>query len=110
MVDFIKENYQWLSVLVFDLIIAVFALIRRVKIVQTPLDKTLVMLSGFIDFAENRFGSGHGSEKMDLVLMLARRFYKSVGGHDEDIDDLLRVNIEAILSTPQKKGASDEKK
>lgn len=109
MIEFIEENYQWLSVLVFDLIIAIFALIRRVKIVQTPFDKVIAMLPGFIDFAESKIGAGKGSEKLELVLALAKRFYQSVGGSD-DISDLLKVHVEAILSTPQKKGDSCEKK
>ena len=108
MIQFICENYQWLSVLVFDLIIAVFALIRRVKIVDSPLAKVLIQLPGFISFAESKLGSGAGSDKLGLVVRLANSYYQSLGGQN-DITAVIVEKVESILSTPTKKGDLNEK-
>lgn len=97
------ENYKWLLVLVFDVVILIFSLIRRVKVVGTPLDKVIEKLPEFISFVERKLGAGAGSEKLAMVLRLSEALFTCLGGTG-DISEVVKVKVEEILSTPQKKG------
>lgn len=104
MLDFLLENWKVLTVLLLDLIILIFSIIRRVKVVDSPLTRVLSDLPTFIKSVEASLGAGRGEEKLDLVLRMAKSLLVAYGCSDPDnYIDVIRAQIEEILSTPQKK-------
>ncbi len=102
-ITFLVEN--WRLILEFVLLIGsvVVACTRKrpfTKIFDASAYSNLITL---VQEAEEKFGAGHGYEKLQFVL---NKYLKIK--NLEDIDDWnkssLIVMIERILSTPQKKG------
>lgn len=99
-IDWLVQNWQFVSSAAISVVSFILLLLfKRNKIFIE--DRAL--MSKIVDFvlqAEQRFGAGHGKEKLDFVL-------RSIFPESEKIDDLLRASIvplvEKVLSTPQKK-------
>ena len=99
-IDWISTNWQWVASVGASLIYFILLLIykRRPYVVDDSAYSDIVRLT--IE-AENIYGAGHGSEKLDYVL-----------NHVVNDDSLpmcvikyaYKPLVEKILSTPHKKG------
>lgn len=105
MLDFIMNNWQWLTGILLSLTsILIYLLKRKLKVVDTPLLSTIEYLPTLIKTSESIYGPGEGQLKLSWVLRMALAYYQSLSGVASDsVKDLLIQQIESILDTPQKK-------
>lgn len=106
-VEFLKENWQWLALIIIAVLNVVLVILKKTKIIKgdTAFETVLKALPGYIVQVENLVGSGNGKEKWKQVVILAADCYRKASGQDLPDDFIEKVNlaIEAILTTPQKK-------
>lgn len=104
-INFIKENWQYLSFAVNAIAVLILCIIKKhPKVYGWYLD-----MIDLVNQAENTFvGPGRGDEKLDYVV---NRF---IAKHDLTKDKfnitMVKNMAEKVLSTPSKKGEKHEKK
>lgn len=111
-VEFLRENWRFLVellCLVLSIILLLLKKKNKVVISSSVISDVLVNLPAYIEHAEEKYGSGHGNEKLKFVMSEAIKFLEiETGLSTADIlrsyGETLILNIENILSTPQKKG------
>lgn len=109
--NFLRENWKVIvefSCLLVSLIIFCLKKKTKVTISSSVISDVLAQLPSWINEAESRFGPGEGKRKFVYVLKMALCYVSEETGLDtKQIDDsyglVIRREIEAILSTPQKK-------
>lgn len=108
---FLQENWK-VVVEFFCLLVSliIFCLKKKTKVTisSAVICDVLAQLPSWINEAEARFGSGEGKRKFVFVLKMALSYVsEETGLSTKQIDDsygyVVRREIEAILSTPQKK-------
>lgn len=76
--NFIVDNWQFISIVLSILLSFIFTLVFKKKPKVTIPDDTLVsafsLLPQWINEAEDKFGRGHGEEKLRYVIYLACSF------------------------------------
>lgn len=101
MKEFIFENWQYLLCGLFFVVEVVLILIKKPFKLDTKKEEILRVLPLFIEIAERLFSvSGSGSEKLSFVIESIKNLLKL----DSSYDGFINASIEAILSTPTKKG------
>ena len=104
MLEFLQANWSTIALIGVELIVLIVTLCKRLKTVDSPLSRVVSELPTFIKAAEDSLGKGRGSEKLELVLRMARSLLIAFGSKDPDSElEAIRAKVESILSTPQKK-------
>lgn len=99
MLDFLVNNWQWLSCLVLCLVELLLVIFKKSIKLDTVREKIMAFLPVCISLAEEVFGSGNGSQKKDFVISII----KSSLDLKDNYDSFISSAIESILSTPAKK-------
>lgn len=100
LVDFLIENWKLISILVLLVVDFILLLFRRNK-TQIYDSSAYSHLLTLVNEAEEKFGSGHGEEKLQYVL---DGYFALTGIKDDSWNrSSVRILIERILSAPQKK-------
>lgn len=105
-VDFLREYWQFIGIgLVFILIVISMVIKRKPlnEIVDNSITQLVCML---VQFAELKFGNGHGSEKLEYVLSKIKETRPD--SFERLKSEYIRI-IEFVLSTPKKKESVNEK-
>lgn len=77
---------------------------KPVKVVDTLREKILFKLPTVIDAAEKKYGAGHGADKLKFVLdYFTWEFSENGLIFGDSYKEFIKVCVEQILSTPQKK-------
>lgn len=100
-IDWLVVNWQFVSSAAISVVSFILLLIFRIKKSVVFQDRDYNFLCNLIKTAEEKYGAGKGSAKMEFVLNTffgADDFAKSVAGNE------IKRRIETILSCPQKKG------
>lgn len=101
--NFIKENWQIITAVITFIVALVVALIRKKPIVDVY-SRLYAWCVVAVNIAEKT--SYKGSEKLDFALGIVYKFfednYPNVKG--AQYENAIKVIIEQILTTPQKKG------
>ena len=103
MIEFLQNYWQLLVALACFVVELLVIILKRNKVVDSAYSLTLEWLPSVIASAEKLFGAKSGDKKLAWCIDIAKAYYLSVGG-TRDISELLRVAIENILDTPEKKG------
>lgn len=110
MIDFLKTYWKvivLLALLVLDLILVILNRRKPVKVFDSVHQTITSILPDLIKSAESSFLSGHGTDKLEMVKQLCYQLLTSVYGFS--IQEAMKYEpyivrqVEAILSTPQKK-------
>lgn len=92
---------------VLDLVLVVLNRRKPVKVFDSVHQVITSILPELIKVAEASYCSGHGDEKLEMVKQLVFNYLKSCYGFKNDeclsYDAYITKQVEAILSTPQKK-------
>lgn len=109
MKEFIVSYWYVIVELVFAIVSLVLLILKKtkIKLIDTPWEKLIQKLPEIISKAETVSSVGH--EKKSFVLGVAYAFLsdltgKSIEQVSYDYKERISAAIEAILSTPQKKG------
>lgn len=108
MKDFIFNYWQIIVFAAISILEIIILFCKKGIKVDTIKEEILRLLPFGIAIAEQMFGSGNGSKKLDFVL----DYIKSILKLDSSEDEFIIRSIEAILATPAKKlekGNFDEK-
>lgn len=101
MKEFLVENWQFISTALLTVVCIILALAKK-KPVNQILDnsayKDLIIL---IKQAEEKFGSGHGKDKLDYVITSFCNL-KSLD-RDTFLKCSIQSKVENILATPERK-------
>lgn len=112
MKEFILNYWQYLVIILVDLIGLVFILLRKKQSITEASIKEMIadVVPGYINLAEASGSTGR--TKLCLVVdLVLKRIQKYISKSDEQFwISYIHDVIEAILSTPQKKGDSHEEK
>lgn len=106
LLEFLKQHYKLIiySCLLLFSIILLIVRKRPNKIIDTIAEKLYSLLPLFIRYAEDKFGSGYGSDKKSYVLDLVKEWFSAEGLEFTDYYfKLASMFIEEILNTPEKK-------
>lgn len=106
---FIVENWHWLIVAFFSFISLLTSFLRKKPVFNTEaalLADVYDLLPHLINEAEEKFGKGHGSEKMEYCLNHVLHYFgiSNLIVFETHFIEKLKYYIEEILSTPSKKG------
>lgn len=111
MIDFILSNYKiiiFCFVCFVELVLLVISVIKKNKVADPAISNVICNLPTMVNLAEEKFGVGHGAEKLQFVLGFAISLYKRLTGITITLDSKIASRfedaIEDILSTPKKKG------
>ena len=106
--NFIKENWKLILEIVVLLVSVVMFIIRKkpVKVVDTLKQTICAFLPGIITVAESSGLKGEDKLKyaIDLLYKVFVKDYLTREEFDNKYLSFVKSQIEAILSTPQKKG------
>lgn len=98
LVDFLSNNWKWLSALLVGLIELVFIIFKKpYKVYGYYLD-----FVNWVNEAEKEFGDGHGEDKLEYVYQKYIRKYSDT--NYTFARTTVKNAVEKILETPQKKG------
>ena len=110
MIEFVKSYWKLIVALILvalDVVILLFKK-RPLKVVDAVTSVISEVLPVLIGQAECEYPQGHGDLKLKLVVDLCKNYLQSsLGLTAEEVakyDELIKLRVEAILSTPQKKG------
>lgn len=110
-VVFLRDNWKFIVEILLLVISVIICLLKRTKIniPGSVVGDLLANIPGWINDAEDQIGSGKGQEKLKYVFSKCVEFLSKA--MDLSTTDIIRcygetliLNIESILSTPQKKG------
>lgn len=104
-ITFLGENWRFL-VYVFLTVLSTILVIRFKRKAKLSTGSLMDKVLDWIITAEQKFGSGHGEEKLSYVLVNASAYLISLGFDHSVVKEIipgLIDLIETILSTPQKK-------
>ena len=114
MIDFLRNNWKLiLEAVVFVASVILFIVRKKpVKVVDTIKQMITQWLPGVVVAAENTNLKGENKMKyaVDLLYTLFASDYLTRDEFDNKYLAFIHSQIEAILSTPQKKGDTDGKK
>ena len=106
-VDFFREYWSYISfglVVLFEIILLV---VKRFKVdVKLPSNSYSSVIE-LIKQAEQIYGAGHGKEKLNYVVELYLK-KNEIKYFDNEVRYFISNLVESILSTPEKKGVSNE--
>lgn len=108
MIDFIKAHYELVGSCVLLVLSLLLTLLKKkpVKVIDSVMTAICRVLPGLLTEAEKLFGQGRGEDKLNWVLAQVCLYINETcpevnfGLYREPV----KVLIEDILSTPQKKG------
>lgn len=115
--DFLISNWKLLALGVVVILEAVLIVLNRrkpVKVVDSILSDIRDVLPSLIVAAEESYKNGQqqGEHKLLMVLELVHNYLRLKYGFTTEqvieYDDYIKSKVEAILTCPQKKGASYE--
>lgn len=109
-VNFLRDHWQLISFILVIILEIVLLIVKRFKVIVKMPDDTLEQLITYVKDAEDIYGSGHGEEKLNYVI---KRYFQENDFDDSfktSIEFCIKLLVEQILSTPQKKGLKDESK
>lgn len=100
-IDWLVVNWQFVSSAAISIVTFILLLIFRknkIKVFDPGLTNEIL---GYVISAENKFGCGHGKEKLEYVLM---RYHEAHPGFASyiDWDDIVKSQVEYILTSPCK--------
>lgn len=111
--NFVVDNWQFISIVIIIICNIILFLIRR-KEKRSTFDAAVETICSsipmFIIEAENKFGSGHGSDKLELVKEHCYSLIKNELGRGltksekKYFDGTIKQLVEVVLTAPQKKG------
>ena len=106
---FLKEHWRILAEIAVALIVILVTIFKKkVKFIDVVKEVILEVLPSAINKVEQKFGSGHGTEKLVYVCELVQTYICQKYGLSEEVvvrlyHSFIRENVEDILSTPTKK-------
>lgn len=103
--NFIRDNWQYISSVIVIIITIIAMLIKRKPVTEVHDDSVISHILDYVIQAEEIFGHGHGADKLDYVKKCLVNSGKDAGLDMSTIEML----VEYVLSSPQKKGVSNEK-
>lgn len=114
--EFLASHYKLIVlciVVIFEVVLICLNRRKPVKVVDAITTTIQDVLPSLILVAEQSFrGQQQGANKLMMVLELVHNYLRSKYGFSTEqvleYDDYIKNKIEAILSTPQKKGNNDE--
>lgn len=105
--DFIKENYQFVIYITIFLVEFLIIIFKRPTKIDSKKERILKVLPLYIEYAERYFQRfpKSGLDKLNFVLNSVKKYLEI---STVDYDSFIIESVEAILSTPSKKGEFDE--
>lgn len=104
---FILENWRFLLEILLSVVLLLIAIFKKKVKVNIP-DNVWIMLPGFIKEAEEEFGPGTGTQKLQFVIKKVLQYINvNTGISLSTLNNLVPQiveQIEEILKTPTKKG------
>lgn len=100
-IQFIESNWQYISfglLVIAEVVLFILKKRNKTQIIDNGLFKKVIDL---VIQAENKFGSGHGSEKLDFVITSL--------SNEGVPESMLKSIVEYVLTSPEKKGVAYEK-
>lgn len=107
--NFLQNYWREIAWILGLILSIVLCCVRKkpVKVVDTLKEKILFELPEVISAAEERFGAGHGAEKLQFVLdFFTWEFSKNGLVMGETYIKFIKSSVENILATPSKKGGN----
>lgn len=110
MIDFLRSYWKVIIAILlvlFDLVLLFLSRRKPLKVYNSVHENILSILPSLIQSAEKSYLSGHGNEKLSMVVELVHNFLVSYYGFSMKealkYDGFIKDHVESILATPTKK-------
>lgn len=99
--DFLVTNWQFISAALTFLLLIIGMVIKKKPVTEIIDDSAYKDLIILVNQAEEKYGAGHGAEKLDFVISS----FANLKNLDRDtwIYSSIKSKVETILSTPAKR-------
>ena len=109
-VNFLREHWQLISFVLVVILEVVLLFVKTLKVnVKLPTN-TLDQILEYVKYAEKVYGSGHGQEKLNYVVNRYLQHNDIQKVFQSEVEYWIKLLVESILESPQKKGVKDEQK